>query len=288
MMEKEELKNPPGSPSSGSEDTEDEEERASKISKLDEAGAPLDKNVLKKRREKRLAMNRASARARRKRKKELLSSLAAQVQELTSKNEKLQNKNDSLSNRVEQLQSALSEAKQTITTLSNAGPAVQALPLAGAVTSDLGLRSLLLGGGAAGLGGAGLYGDTALLNARAVQQLELQNQLRLLNATSGLGAAATGLGGLQASVLQQQAVSDRLLAGSVGVSGLGRGGLGLAGVAPTASQLELAQAKAISEEQGTANKASLLQTKVGEDDAALKISGASVLEDAHIVKKALI
>lgn len=198
------------------------------------ASQSLDENVLRSRREKRLAMNRASARARRKRKKELLGSLAGQVQELTNQNQTLQSKNDTLSSRIEQLEAALAQAQTTITTLSSGNAAsMQSLhqPHAASAAgvgqlSDSALRSLLLGSGLSGASGLGLssaFGDS-LLNARAAQQLELQNQLRLLNATSGFGAA--GLGG--SGGLHQHAAADRI--GALGgVTGLGSflgGGLG--------------------------------------------------------------
>jgi hypothetical protein len=75
------------------------------------------KEVQTVRREKRLAMNRASARARRKRKKTLLDSLANQLTELTKRNQTLQLSNDTFQGRSEQLESALSQAQATISSL---------------------------------------------------------------------------------------------------------------------------------------------------------------------------
>ncbi|KAL3935692.1 MAG: hypothetical protein SGBAC_008833, partial [Bacillariaceae sp.] len=152
-----------------------------------------------------------------------------------------------MATRVEQLEAALTQAQATITALSSGSPAMQSslsqslsgAPPASAVSqmSDSALRSFLLGSGAGLQGASGLsgglsasaaatYGDS-LFNARALQQLELQNQLKLLGATSGLGGAA-GLRGLQqASALQQQLASDRIgsLAGVPGLGSLLRGGI---------------------------------------------------------------
>ncbi|CAJ1943309.1 unnamed protein product [Cylindrotheca closterium] len=270
-MEKNMFKSPQ-SPSLASEDTDDEATTEGKEGNLDTtsscaSASGADDNVLKNRREKRLAMNRASARARRRRKKDLLGSLAAQVQELTNQKHMLQTKNDSLSSRVEKLESALTQAQATITSLSSGAPSVQSSlfqPLASSAPpssmgqmSESALRSILLSAGAGlqasagGLQGAGCgggYGGAeSLFNPRAMQQqLDLQNQLKLLGATAGFGGAG-GLGGLQqqASALQQHLTSERI--GSLGA--LLGGGLGQ-GMAPTASQLDsLVRAKAMEQTQ---------------------------------------
>ena len=98
---------------SSDEDEDDSEEDDVDVGKGD--GSKPD--VTKARREKRLAMNRASARARRKRKKVLLDSLANQVTDLTKRNQTLQLNNDAMRARVDQLESALAQAQSTITSL---------------------------------------------------------------------------------------------------------------------------------------------------------------------------
>lgn len=105
------------------------------------------------RREKRLAMNRASAKARRKRKKVLLDSLANQVLDLTKRNQALELTNKTLRARLEQFESALAQAQATITALvaEARSPIKDQLGVVG-VTSSLtsavhqdSLRSLLMG-----------------------------------------------------------------------------------------------------------------------------------------------
>eukprot|EP00526_Cylindrotheca_closterium_P017269 CAMPEP_0113621954 /NCGR_PEP_ID=MMETSP0017_2-20120614/11236_1 /TAXON_ID=2856 /ORGANISM="Cylindrotheca closterium" /LENGTH=311 /DNA_ID=CAMNT_0000531745 /DNA_START=79 /DNA_END=1014 /DNA_ORIENTATION=+ /assembly_acc=CAM_ASM_000147 len=308
-MEKDDLpKSPPRTPSSGSDDTDDEEEMtAGKEGNANPSlsASSADENVLKNRREKRLAMNRASARARRRRKKDLLSTLAAQVQELKNQNQILQTKHETATARVEQLESALTQAQATITALSSGTPSMHssvyqpltaASPSAAAVSqmSDSALRSFLLGAGGAGAGLSGAsglsgglsassatapYGDS-LLNARAVQQLELQNQLKLLGATSGLGASGLGAG-LQASALQQQLASDRI--GSLaGVSGLGSllgGGLGQ-GMPPGASQLDnLVRAKAMEQPKDGKRTSTIVE------ESKFGAAGAGMITDGPPAKK---
>lgn len=75
-------------------------------------------SFLSMRREKRLAMNRASARARRRRSKVLLSSLSSQVSNLTQENQALRERNEKLNERIEQLENALKHAHTTIATLA--------------------------------------------------------------------------------------------------------------------------------------------------------------------------
>lgn len=81
----------------------------------DHAGDP---EATKQRREKRLAMNRESARARRKRKKLLLESLEGQVAELLKQNQRYKIANEALGGQVAQLEAELSVAKSTIAMLT--------------------------------------------------------------------------------------------------------------------------------------------------------------------------
>jgi hypothetical protein len=70
------------------------------------------------RRQKRLAMNRESARARRKRKKCLIETLEEHVAELTQKNRRYQIATETLTSKVNKLESDLTLARSTITYLS--------------------------------------------------------------------------------------------------------------------------------------------------------------------------
>ena len=74
-------------------------------------------NLAKLRREKRLAMNRESARLRRSRKKVLLKTLEERVDELTRENQNYKVTNDILNARVQTLERDLAGARSTITSL---------------------------------------------------------------------------------------------------------------------------------------------------------------------------
>lgn len=78
--------------------------------KLGEGNSNLDRL----RRQKRLAMNRESARNRRKRKKMLLETLEKQVEEMNQVNTRLRTTNEALTARVTQLESELTMSKSTI------------------------------------------------------------------------------------------------------------------------------------------------------------------------------
>jgi hypothetical protein len=104
--------------------TMEEEEDWDKATTSTRAGNPGDNPVekaksdtAKVRKEKRLAMNRVSARARRKRKKVLSDSLANQVIELTKRNQTIQHTNKKLRGKVGHLESALAQAQATIASL---------------------------------------------------------------------------------------------------------------------------------------------------------------------------
>ena len=170
------------------------------------AAAGIGPDLSKLRREKRLAMNRASARARRKRKKVLLDSLANQVTELTKRNQAIQLANETLRSKVDQLESALAQSQATIASLlSDPRQAALSQPI---VRPDLGvaasahqdaLRALLqvppasLNPAAAGMlaGTASIPGATAAGGASLSERLA---QHKLLNAQllaqGGAGAAA--------------------------------------------------------------------------------------------------
>jgi hypothetical protein len=136
-----------------SEDDYDEDDRSeSDENDEKEQGDSSNTNELSRvRREKRLAMNRSSARARRKRKKTLLDTLANQLTDITKRNQTFQRTNDTLRARVEQLESALAQAQATISTLVvEARPSLQHHQQLGATGTSLNaasqesIRSLLL------------------------------------------------------------------------------------------------------------------------------------------------
>jgi hypothetical protein len=81
------------------------------------AGEGCDGELSRLRRAKRLAMNRQSARARRKRKKVMIESLELQVAELAKRNQHYQVANDSLNSQVSQLERELAVARSTISLL---------------------------------------------------------------------------------------------------------------------------------------------------------------------------
>jgi hypothetical protein len=84
------------------------------------ASTRLDKYMIK-RREKRLAMNRESARNRRQRKKMMIQSLDDQVAKLRESNQLLQTTNDSLTARIRVLENDLAVARATISQFSGTG-----------------------------------------------------------------------------------------------------------------------------------------------------------------------
>jgi hypothetical protein len=190
-----------------SEDEDMEEGEDANSSNL--SGQP--KEVQTVRREKRLAMNRASARARRKRKKSLLDSLASQVTDLTKRNQALQLSSDTFRGRADQLESALTQAQATISSLvadSSRGsakqPPHQQLGAAASVGSTIGLSA------------ANQEALRALLLATAPQ----------LNPTSFHSAASSVLEeqirSAQAAQLLGQQQSRSALMGAAGLGGLNR------------------------------------------------------------------
>lgn len=111
--------------SGGGDEEEDPDEARPFNEKIDSSeggklsGAELD-GVAVNRRAKRLAMNRESARNRRKRKKVLVQTLEVQVAELNKSNQQYQLSNDALTIRVRTLENELAIAHNTIRQLSNA------------------------------------------------------------------------------------------------------------------------------------------------------------------------
>ena len=122
---------PVGAPSSTTSKDESESEPEGQPPQLGELSATAsteghatgNPDVLARlRKEKRLAMNRESARNRRKRKKMLIESLEAQVTALKNSNQQYQLTNEALSARVRALESDLAVARTTIRQLTGAFP----------------------------------------------------------------------------------------------------------------------------------------------------------------------
>ena len=126
-------------------------------------------------REKRLAMNRECARARRRRKKLRMELLDNRVQELAQKNNRIQDDNMALRARVMQLEAELGAAKSNI---------------------GLDASSLLGGAGGVGLGGYDAMSNQALI----AEKLNLQRRAALAAfGGSSSGSPASGLGGFMGS-----------------------------------------------------------------------------------------
>lgn len=144
------------------------------------------------RRQKRLAMNRESARARRKRKKALIETLEEHVNELTKRNQRYQMATESLTAKVNKLESDLAISRSTIQLLTSQGrPDQQQLVMPSLQSADLGLgpggnaeiRRLIqaqamqqsqMGGGAAGFGGPSGFMDDPRLRRQALDMQALQ------------------------------------------------------------------------------------------------------------------
>lgn len=185
------------------------------------------------RREKRLAMNRASARARRKKKKVMLESLGHQVTELTKKNQSLQGTNETLIRKIDRLETALSQARETIASLLE-GRQDGVVDVASALPPSLSTTGLLAGTmPGSGLVGTGLGTPAGLGTANGARAASDPYHSLLLGTGGASNAASatmnrigtrgtTGLLGqesIYAAALQQQRLQHML-------SGLQRGRTG--------------------------------------------------------------
>ena len=159
-------------------------------------------------RSRRLAMNRASARARRKRKKVLLDSLAKQVTELTKQNQVLEQNSQTLQGRAQQLESALAQSQATITQLllnSKTQPSASAALLGNVPTvSSLPTRSSLV--------------------SDSLQAL-LGQQEQAVSIDSLLAATAAGGVGHRSSLLSDASEQQKLLEAQLIMAALERSNL---------------------------------------------------------------
>jgi hypothetical protein len=213
-----------------SSDLDSDNEEGSKVG----SGEPRDE-LSRLRREKRLAMNRESARARRKRKKVLLETLEQQVSDLTKQNQRYRITNETLTLQVAQLENDLALAKSTIAVLSNqssnlgmrsgslqqAMGASQGYGLGSGVTHGLGSgRAHGLGGAMQGVSGMpadlSSFSESSLgsLTASHLQQEQLRRamQARLLVQQGhgiNLGGAAASFDAHRALELQTMSQFNR-------------------------------------------------------------------------------
>ena len=187
--------------------------------------------TLQVRREKRLAMNRASARARRKRKKVMLETLGHQNAELTKQNLDLVNENIALKAQLDKLEAALEQSKVTIAALATRHPGVYtsqpslySLGVSGEIISPASnsMQSLLPSITASNIeriNRSSLLGDQ-MLNLRAVQLLQKQLHMNTILDTSGLesipnvgikGASQDTLGSLRLSSMPKDQQESRIV-----------------------------------------------------------------------------
>jgi len=177
------------------------------------------------RREKRLAMNRESARARRKRKKVLLETLEQQVAELAKRNQRYQAVNEALTGQVRQLESELSMARSTIALLTNqqqahaGAAAASSFSMGGAAAANLqhqdAFRRLLqaqqggssaggfFGGGQPNLGqSARGFADEALFRQSALERALAQRAGAGAGSDLAMSTALLDRHGFQSSSIQ--------------------------------------------------------------------------------------
>jgi hypothetical protein len=235
-------------------------EPSSFTKQLSEGGGEMMENLARLRREKRLAMNRESARARRKKKKVLIESLETEVAELTKSNQTLQLSNDTLAEKVRLLETELAVAQSVAARLAASsrllasGSASSGLPSLGIASSlrqgpELQQRLLLQNQMAQGVSApSSSMGATSspqqetelqrfLQQNRAApqQETELERFLLQNRAAQEASAAFSGLPSTGAASLQQDPDFQRLLLQNRMAQGTS--GLPLSGVAAQSNSL---------------------------------------------------
>lgn len=195
-------------------DAESTEKDDSGASDDDSGPASVNNQYNQHKREKRLAMNRASARERRRRKRVLLERLEERVLELTKQLQSQQDANVGLQSHIRKLEGELAQSHTVIATLSSAANS-RGASSAGSVHSTAGpfagvpsneesrIRALLLGntpgvGGYPEMGGGvgGSLNDILLAERQMLLDLQAQQRRRsLLEASSSALATAGRLSG---------------------------------------------------------------------------------------------
>ena len=152
-------------------------------------------------REKRLAMNRECARARRRRKKLRMELLDNRVEELSQKNTRIQDENTALRARVMQLEAELGAAKST-----------------------KGLDASSLMGGMGGGGFSAVY-PSGVMSSQALiaEKLSSQRRAALAGLGGSAGAPASGLGGFMGGASSDQATALRYMQLMQAKSAMGAG-----------------------------------------------------------------
>jgi len=146
-------------------------------------------------RERRLALNRASARDRRKRKKDIMETLSVQVADITKKLSTSEAENKSLRARLAQLESALKQAEMTVATLSRQSPSlassVRSMVPHSSVLEGRAIEHLMRGShGASGASGVGLLGGMhSVIDSERAAGLDVQ---RILAHQQALSLSGTG------------------------------------------------------------------------------------------------
>jgi hypothetical protein len=198
-------------------------------------------------RERRLALNRASARDRRKRKNDTLETLSIQVSDLTKKLAASDNENKSLRARVVQLEAALKQTELTVSTLPSMAPSALSSLVRNSVLEEQALQHLLHGvpvaGSAPAAGLLGRHQATSEVECASV----FDNIQRLIAQQQGFHppalSRATGVGNTGTLGESNEALLRAMLlmkSGEVGSSGMQRlpgmgDGISLASRAPSAT-----------------------------------------------------
>lgn len=190
-------------------DSEDESEAGK------DAKSPGMDNLTRLRREKRLAMNRESARARRKRKKMLIDTLEQQVSELTRSNEKFKRENGQLVVRVESLSETLAKQEEELVLLRSLASKGANPQLGQQLASPM----------AASMASAGMVGSVPNLQQQGLGGFETAAEmaadlsLRRLLHTQGLSQASMAMGnqtGVSYGVPPNRAITNQEILGRIG------------------------------------------------------------------------
>ena len=257
-------------------------------SKNDDVGVGKPGNELSKmKRERRLAMNRTSARARRKRKKVLLDTLANQVTELTKQHQALELTNGTLRARVQQLEASLTQSQATIATLLQQQPASSATAAATTSVEGPSDQQQVSAPAAKSAEPSPQEALLALLQAQQQQQQQQQQLAGLLSAASGNTSAIPGIGfpDINALLAQQKLLdAQRILSATGGAGGgppsaaaaalmaaaLGGGGVASGTPSLTSSNGEDVSKKSGSESMGNAGAlANLLAARMAGDSGGI-------------------
>lgn len=160
------------------------------------------------RREKRLAMNRESARARRKRKKMLIETLEQQVSELTRSNERFKSENGQLVTRVESLSERLAKQEKELVLLRSIVGKTQSPHFASSQSPGHGTMASTAGSaGLHGSLGMGMPPNFVLDTSDPTSDVSLRRLLHSQN----LSSLGTGAGGFHYGVPPNRGIDQQIL-----------------------------------------------------------------------------